>query len=774
MSADGGPRGAEKLMQTNRPGRATVSPGKARARIGRVAGVALGLVALSAIATAGSSASTTPTPKAGALEPVPAGTKVHTVSAKRATAAFTSRVRARGGHAVLVKRQISLTFQGLGTKSVTATTAGSQHPITLVQPAAPTTTAGTQMPLVGDGQPILAAAPATPVALTPGSNKTSPRDMRVLVIAADGKETDLGAIKADLDSVGIPYTVILAATTPLTSDMLWDGVGHGYYQGVILTTNNLTYSPDGGTTWQSAFTADEFSTLWAYESSFGVREVTSYTAAFGWPETQGLSFPVATVNTTTTPLTTTLTAAGQAEFSYLNPAISLPITNAWVYESSITDPANTTALLMAGSYPVISVHTSTDGRETMAVTAANAYYLRHSQVLGYGIVNWVTKGLFLGKKRISVTPQEDDLFIDNDQWVPSAQSDQTGVIYRNTATDWQAIVNWQAQTRASSPLLNAIRLEFPFNGEGTTGIYRPDTLTPYVLTHDSTFSFVNHTWSHQSLDFANDVSGAPPTASTIRNELNLNSLFALLFRLPGYSTDTMVQPDISGMKSAVAQQTSYSNGIRYWISDTSQLGWNNPTPNTGFWAPYAPNLLIIPRHPTNIFYNVSTPAQVVDEYNFYYAPGGAWAFWPSPRTYAQIIDTESDNLLAYMLQGDMDPWMFHSSNWRAYDGVHSVLGDLLTATFQKYVKYYNLPVQGNNEHQLGVNMTAWMAYKSSGVAATLTPCKSITLTDTKAAAIPITGVTSGTSVETYGGQPTSSITVAPTATTTVALPATGC
>ena len=158
MSALGGPRGAEKLMQTYGLGRAGASPGKARSRSGRVAGVALGLVALSAIATAGSSASTTPAPQAGALRPVPAGTKVHTVSAKDATAGFNSRVRARGGHATLVKRQISLTFHGLGTKDVTATTNGNPK-ITLVQPAAPTATAGTQMPLVGGGQPILADAP---------------------------------------------------------------------------------------------------------------------------------------------------------------------------------------------------------------------------------------------------------------------------------------------------------------------------------------------------------------------------------------------------------------------------------------------------------------------------------------------------------------------------------------------------------------------------------------------------------------------------------------
>ena len=186
--------------------------------------------------------------------------------------------------------------------------------------APPNATAGVNMPLFGTGQPILAAAP-----LTPAANRLSPRDMRVLVIAADGNETDLGAVKAALDNAGIPYTVLIGTQTTLTPDLLWDGIGRGYYQGVIMTTNSLTYSPDGGATWLSAFTDAEFQTLWAYESSFGVRQVTSYTAPFGWPETLGLSAPVATIDTTTTPLNATLTTAGRAAFPYLNPAISLRI-----------------------------------------------------------------------------------------------------------------------------------------------------------------------------------------------------------------------------------------------------------------------------------------------------------------------------------------------------------------------------------------------------------------------------------------------------------------
>jgi hypothetical protein len=738
----------------------------------------LAAVVASSLVIAGSSASVTPVqPKskagtsAASLHPVPVGTKVRTVSAKNATAAQNARrAMVRGGHAITVKINATRIFGGVGSKNPATIPDGHNEHVVLAPPAPPTDTAGTNMqPVFGVGTPILAAAP-----LGVGTNRLSPRDMRVLVIAADGNETDLGAVKAALDNVGMPYTVLIGTQTELTPALLWDGVGRGYYQGVIMTTNSLTYTPDGGATWQSAFTAAEFQTLWDYESSFGVRQVTSYTAAFGWPETLGLSSPTS-VDTTTTPITATLTTAGRTVFNYLNPTINLPIANAWVYQSTITEPTNTTSLITGpGGYSIASVHTSADGRENLAITAANGYYLKHSQVLAYGIVNWVTKGLFLGKKRISITPQVDDLFIDNNQWNVATHS-ETGQIYRNTSADWQAIVNWQAATRASSPLLNAIRLEWPFNGEGTTGIYRPDTLSSYVYTHQSTFSFISHTWSHQSLDFAsNNDTGPPPTAAQIRDELTRNDTFANQRRLTGYFKDSMVQPDISGLTTPIAQTTAYAWGIRYWISDTSRVGWNNPSPNVGFWAPAEPRLLVIPRRPTNIFYNVSTPAQVVDEYNYFYAPGGLFPFWPSPRTYDQIIDIESENVLSYLLQGDNDPLMFHISNVRAYSGQRSILGDLLTAVFNKYRALYNIPIQGNAQHQLGLNMTQWMAYKSSGVAAVLNPCSSIQLTVTKAAAVPVTGVTFGTSGDTYNGQRTSNVTVNPGTTTTVPLPATPC
>ncbi len=54
-----------------------------------------------------------------------------------------------------------------------------------------------------------------------------------------------------------------------------------------------------------------------------------------------------------------------------------------------------------------------------------------------------------------------------------------------------------------------------------------------------------------------------------------------------------------------------------------------------------------------------------------------FSYWGRNLTYAEILDDQSSLLLSYLLKGDMDPWMFHQPNLRAYDGVHSLLGDLL-------------------------------------------------------------------------------------------------
>jgi hypothetical protein len=794
-----------------------------------------------------------------------------------------------------------------------------------------------------------------------GIHVQDPIDMKLLVISADGKETDLPAIKAFLNQLGIPYDVMTATQTTLTPAMLWDGGVHGYYEGIILVTGSLTYESEPNV-WTSAFDDSEWATLWQYEAMFGIRQVTSYTDPYGVPDNYGLNLVTYQDTLNTSPLNTTLTADGQRIFPYLVPTATIPIKGAWVYLATVISPALTTPLVVApdgngGQYAIASINTYADGRQNLTVTAANNPYLLHSMLFSYGIINWVTKGLFLGERHVYLSPQVDDLLLEDSIWDTTAMTDTTGSTYRITGNDFNAVIAWQNTMRAgpvvstavttcvtikpaasagldtyissaakdtnygklstfatdseSSQLLRslvqfnltsvpsqstvisaalnlylynnagsqtdvveghrllrnwvegngsgktgvtwnqyaskqpwttpggdydptiagsfvasgtgwktmyltplvqswvdgtvanqgvillsptgatpksaktyyssdagnknasqrpelnlcyvqiqtaattnnagALTLEMAFNGEGASGIYVPDSLSPVVIQNQSAFRWVNHTYTHVNLD-------VPTTYTTSMNELTLNDNAAVnQLGLTNYVKDALVQPDISGLDNPEFQRAAADFGLLYLINDTSRPGWDNPSPNAGFYAKYQPSILIIPRRTTNLFYNLTTVDQFVSEYNCYYGPtatcaGGTWRFWDHNLTYAEILDKESDMWLQYLLKWDMDPLMFHQPNLRAYDGVHSLLGDLIQATLAKYNLYYNLPMRSESQHSLGTRMNQRMNYDTAGVTGSLVPCTSLTLTAQKSVLVPVTGAYTGTSNELYGGQ----------------------
>lgn len=630
---------------------------------------------------------------------------------------------------------------------------------------------GAHLPHISSHQLQKIDRPAPPSLVGPGEggrHARDPIDMKVLVISADGNETDFPAIKAFLSQLGVPFDTLIATTTPLTSSLLWDGANHGYYEGVILATGNLGYFNSTTNQWQSAFSDAQWQTLWQYEANFKVRQVTSYTAPFGYPDSYGLN-PPTSQDTTTAPLQASLTSSGQGIYSYLNTATPVTFRNAWVYLATIKDPATTTPLLQTSTgYAIASLHSYPDGRQNLAVTAANNPYLVHSMLLSYGTINWVTKGLFLGARHVQLDTTVDDIFIDDNVWDPAVLNDNCSgdpncPPYRMTGADLTVLLNWQSGVQSSSSNTAGVRVEWAFNGVGTApGEYVPDTLTPTMALVQSQFNFVNHTYTHANLDTLN--------YGQTMTELTRNDNVASQMGFTNYWRDTFVQPDISGMSNPNFQQAAYDFGIRNMISDTSQSGWNNPTPNAGFYScsrlstpnfcASSPGILIIPRHPTNLFYNLVTPAQWVSEYNCYYGPqgtcaNGTWRYWNHNLSYSEILNAESDFMLSYLLKWDIDPIMFHQTNTGAYDGVHSLYSDLIDTLLAKYKSLYNLPIIDHPQHQLATDVAQRMAYNASGVTASLVPCQSLTVTAKNAAVIPVTGVSNGpagTTFETYGGQ----------------------
>jgi hypothetical protein len=572
-------------------------------------------------------------------------------------------------------------------------------------------------------------------------------DLKVLVIAADGNEADLPAITQALDYLGTPYTVYVAKNTPngLTPDKLASGC-HGYYQGVILTDGELSYY--NGSAYISALSQQEWTNLWSYQAAMGVRLLSWYTyptANYGYQAVSGV------VDTTTNPLNLTLTSAAQTSFSYMRSGATVPVRNAYTYlASALTDGTTTPFLTDGGGHALGLVHTTADGRETLSLTFDSNPNLIHAIVLSYGLVNWLTKGIFLGERHIYMSPQVDDVFIDDSDWTASTPCgtpvDNTGTTYRITGSDFQSVLNWQNSERAKAGLQQAT-LTMAFNGYGTTsGAYNGDNLTPAAKSDQAHFYWVSHTYDHTNLDA---VDTATATAEIVQNDQVATNM-----GFTHFSKGNMVTPDVSGLKNPNYLQAAFDNGIRYLVTDTSQPGYNNPSPNAGIYNSYQPSILMLPRRPNNLFYNVSTPEGWAAEYNCIYK-----SFWGRSLSYAEILDLESTTLATYMLKGDLDPWMFHQPNLRAYDGTHTLIGDLLSLTLQKYQQYYALPVTSPTMNQLGSTVADRMQYNLAGVTATLNGNQTITLHAQEAARVPVTGLRT-LGAESYGGQHISYINLA--------------
>jgi hypothetical protein len=593
------------------------------------------------------------------------------------------------------------------------------------------------------GPPALPTIPSLPQVFPSNAPKTSGStqlpvtsatlDAKLLIIAADGNEPVLSAIQRAVEYTGIPYTLYIASKTPggFTPGMLSDGGAHAFYQGIVLTTGSLAYL--NGSTWTSAFSASEWQTLWDYQAKYRVRAAIGYvypTADLGYGPSTG-------VDATTNPISATLTSSGRPVFSDVNADNPLVITKAWAYLAPAAGTGTNVLLTDSRGDALALVRTYPDGRQVFSMTFDGNSFLVHSLALMHGVLNWVTGGLFLGERHIYMSPQVDDIFIDDDIY--------GGGTYRISGVDWAIDNAWQTQAQLQAQEAG-VRIHMAFNGEGTTGTYSLDTLTPAAEATQFQFPWINHTFSHQNLDSC--------SYAVAYQEITHNDQIAASMGFTDYDKRALVTPDVSGLKKPSAMQAAYDAGVRFLVTDTSQPGYDNPTPQAGIRNPLQPAILMIPRRPTNLYYNVTTPTQWANEYNFLYHN-----YWGRDLTYDEILDKESDVLLQYLLRGEVDPWMFHESNLRAYDGVHTLLGDLLDRAVAKYRKLLVLPIVSPNFVTTGTWVDNRMRCDAAGIRASFTPTQgTMTITASEAVIVPVTGLSSGSS-ETYGGQSISHVAV---------------
>ena len=560
----------------------------------------------------------------------------------------------------------------------------------------------------------------------PASAQTNKVALRVLVLSSGAGDYGLDSARAMLQASGVPYDVLDASRQTLDFSALIDAAGAGRYQGVVLTSSALIGESSPGV-YLSALDSGEWATLFEYEKAYGVRQLALYGYPGAVPEDYGLR-AVAGAETSTTALTPS--AAGRAVFSDLT-GTAVPVQYAYSYPSVLQSVAgvSTTPLLSDAAGRVLAATSTVDGRERLLLTTAQNPALLHTSLLGYGLVQWLTRGVHLGEHRRFLQVDIDDWFLEGDHF-DAATLRILPEQFRLSASDALGVASQQRAVRSAYPVARNFRYAVAFNGAGAytgaaTFCFDPGPLARDPLSSVSRclrgeFDWVNHTLEHQRMDVMDAATVQTQIASNfaVGDKLGLNVSRSALIT-PEHSGLGNMDPGDTGVNNAadVTQPKrdlglgrsnpnllagAVANGVRYLASDRSVPSQRDPECVVcGVPHPLNPGIFLVPRWPNAVAYHVTTPAEATAYYNSVYGPQGRAPYWDHNLSYAEFLDQESGVALNHFLTGAASPHYMHQPNLDQYASGKSLATDWVRAALDKYSRYSTLPLNTLRWDDLG-------------------------------------------------------------------------
>lgn len=623
-----------------------------------------------------------------------------------------------------------------------------------------------------------------------------------MLVVSDGSAM-VQAVKDRLDDEGVPNTVIsldnpnrptitpqYLATTNLS------GI-HGAFAGIVLPTD----SPGG-------MTVDERAAIASYEAAFGVREFSAYNWAnpgvgLNYAADPGYVGPV-------DGMTAQVTSTGLADaFSYLRGSLTFDDLSPAVDESYgylavplTTDPTGGTFTpLVTASIPgtaasgsVLGVYTQ-GGRERLISTVAMNSGQQHWRVLSHGIVTWLTRGVSLSFNRNFFSVHVDDVLLPDSRWSVEGNCtigegcdpvayppDAPGSTMRMTAADTDRLLAWQQA--------NDMKIDMVFNGFGR-GEYlaesgaTTDPLSDSLVANRAALRWINHTWSHQYLgciqaitltswSCQRDILGNTQyyPLSGIQSEITKNRQFARGFGITLDNTE-LVTGEHSGLR--ILPQMAVDNPNLALALLLTNVKWIASDASRERDPRIVGTATTVPRHPTNIYFNVGRTSEEVDEYNWLYtsrANGGSGYCEDHPETTTciapldpvtgwdqYILPMEARIALSHVVDNDARPHYAHQGNL-AEDGIlYPVLDKTLTAYRDLFAT--NAPIVNPSMRAAGqqlLDQSKWTT-DQAGISAKITAGKLVVTNNTLATVrVPLTAPTgtlygSGAAFgESYAGQ----------------------
>lgn len=523
-------------------------------------------------------------------------------------------------------------------------------------------------------------------------------NMRILIISPKAESQDspnLEIAKDILRGFQIPFDTLILANNKgqlynsgrlnlETTDKA------GKYYGIIFTDQNLIVK-----TKNSQFpglNSGQLSQLSEYERKYNVRRISLNSDPALLP---GLS---------------TVGAAGDAsdtlllnqDFAKLDSSLprnlEVSLNYSWHSKARINNNYAHKAFAYYGNYVsgevgravAATVFKINDGREQLHLFYSQGKEQASTYALAPAWISWLTRGTFLGKRRVYLNVHIDDLFLDTDMNTTS-KSPYSYKKYRMSAYDLEHFANQRSSEIKELTYNPEYRIEYAFNGQGIfeNGGYAKDQLYLAAKRRSRDYYWVSHTYTHRDL---NKIKFKDADRELSNNIIVSKGLMNGAWEY--FSPHSMVTPHISGLYNRHALEAMKKNGIFHIVNDMSIIKQRPTNAHTAYYTTSAVNgsdgVLIMPRYATDIYYDTSIPEEITDVFNSIH--GGVF----KRRLYFEdIFKMENERNINFLLNYQSAAYMFHQANMRVfnYNGNSDSLVSLwIKRTLTEFRKYSSLPI----------------------------------------------------------------------------------
>ncbi|KAM7185194.1 non-anchored cell wall protein-1 [Rhypophila sp. PSN 637] len=540
----------------------------------------------------------------------------------------------------------------------------------------------------------------------------------ILVFARDAVSAK--SATSGLQGYGIPYQVVIVPQAGIALPALTASGSTGNYGGIIVLSDVAYEYPTG---WASAITADQWQTIYSYQVAYGIRLVRLD------------SFPNTDLGVTTAISGAGCCNAGVEQLVGINDTSAFPTVNiktgrgvstqglwhfpAVVINSSIAQPIAVFGGDSSGTFTTPTtaaiINNFPGGRQQMVWFIGFATdWSQASNYLQHAYIHWMTRGLFVGNRKIYLGTQVDDMHLETELYLPVNTS------FRIRTSDLEAHKTWQSEINTRLPPGSDYFLDIGHNGNGDIiaatadpggeGVCVPDYAVYYdlpsplpplefqkpigtgtdlwpeefekypwsyecavldevatwFLSNRDVFASVSHTFTHEVLNNA--------TYHDASREIYFNIAWLQQIGLtssPRFSPRGLIPPGITGVRNGDVIRAWLDNRIEYVVGDNTRPTLRNQV--NSFWPlisttemnGYA-GLTIVPRWATTMYYNCFSQQCTLQEWIA--TSGGSGDF-------STLLDDARRVNTRYLLGLHHDPFMFHQANMRTGDVDIIYVGD---------------------------------------------------------------------------------------------------